>query len=161
MDICLSELIKQATQCLVDLGLSPGTIKDYQCSAFGPLERRLKNQEKINSAILLAQEEFFLGQYQAGEISRLHTTGGSVAYVCFQKYMIPEALPGKYIARKKRHPFQNRLIPYSAVLLGRRTADRGKRPAKNPSAEDFCSRLLTVGLRLLRTSSLSMSTALL
>lgn len=72
MDICLSELIKRATQCLVELGLSPGTIKDYQCSAFGPLERRLKNQEKINSAILLAQEEFFFRQYQAGEISR-HT----------------------------------------------------------------------------------------
>ena len=72
MDICLSELIRQATQCLAELGLSPGTIKDYQCSAFGPLERRLKNQEKINSAVLLEQEEFFFRQYQTGRISR-HT----------------------------------------------------------------------------------------
>ncbi|MDD2502474.1 MAG: hypothetical protein PHG58_01245 [Clostridia bacterium] len=70
MDICLSELIKHATQCLEDLGLSPGTIKDYQCSAFRPLERRLKNQENINSSLLLAQVEFFSGQYQEGKISR-------------------------------------------------------------------------------------------
>ncbi len=43
MEICLSELIKRATQCLAELGLSAGTIRDYQCSAFRPLERRLKD----------------------------------------------------------------------------------------------------------------------
>lgn len=72
MEICLSELIKRATQCLAELGLSAGTIRDYQCSAFRPLERRLKDQENINPETLLAQEEFFLGQYQDGKISR-HT----------------------------------------------------------------------------------------
>ncbi len=72
MEICLSELITRATQCLVELGLFAGTIRDYQCSAFRPLERRLKDQENINPEILLAQEEFFLGQYQNGKISR-HT----------------------------------------------------------------------------------------
>ena len=36
------------------------------------MERRLKNQEKINSALLLEQEEFFFRQYQTGRISR-HT----------------------------------------------------------------------------------------
>lgn len=72
MEICLSELIKRATQCLMELGLSAGTIGDYQCSAFRPIERRLKDQECINPEILLAQEEFFLKQYQEGKISR-HT----------------------------------------------------------------------------------------
>lgn len=70
MGIRLSELINRAVQCLQDLGLSPGTIKDYQCSAFRPLERRMGNPENIDSDLLLAQESFFNGQYQKGEISR-------------------------------------------------------------------------------------------
>ena len=43
MNNSLSELINHATQCLIDLGLSPETIKCYQCSAFHPLERELEN----------------------------------------------------------------------------------------------------------------------
>lgn len=39
MKIYLSEFIERAAQCLVDLGLSSGTINDYQGSAFHPLER--------------------------------------------------------------------------------------------------------------------------
>ena len=72
LGISLSELIKRTTLCLAVLGLSAGTIRDYQCSAFRPLERRLKNQEHISPETLLAQEEFFLRQYQNSEISR-HT----------------------------------------------------------------------------------------
>ncbi len=59
MEICLSELIKHAEQCLLDLGFSSGTISDYRCSAFHPLERRLKDQEIISPETLLAQEDFF------------------------------------------------------------------------------------------------------
>ena len=60
MEICLSELINRATQCLAELGLSAGTIRDYQCSAFRPLERRLKDQENINPQILLLVVKDFL-----------------------------------------------------------------------------------------------------
>ena len=51
MNNSLSELINHATQCLIDLGLSPETIKCYQCSAFHPLERKLENQKKCRESI--------------------------------------------------------------------------------------------------------------
>lgn len=47
MEICLSKYIKRTIQYLVELGISAGTISDYQCSAFRPIGRRLKDQECI------------------------------------------------------------------------------------------------------------------
>ena len=70
MNNSLSELINHATQCLIDLGLSPETIKCYQCSAFHPLERKLENQKNISSSILMEQEGYFWKQFQEGKISR-------------------------------------------------------------------------------------------
>jgi site-specific recombinase XerD len=66
----LSELINLAEFCLEDLGLSEGTIKDYRYSAFHPLERILGNNEYVDSARILSQEEFFRKQYDGGIISR-------------------------------------------------------------------------------------------
>lgn len=66
----LSDLIKRANQCLTDLGLSPGTIGDYQRIVFKPLARRLEDQSYITSEILLAQEDFFSKQYKEGVITR-------------------------------------------------------------------------------------------
>lgn len=70
MNNSLSELINHATQCLIDLGLSPETIKCYQCSAFHPLERKLENQKNISSSMLMEQEGYFGKQFQEGKISR-------------------------------------------------------------------------------------------
>lgn len=70
MNNSLSELINHATQCFIDLGLSPETIKCYQCSAFHPLERKLENQKNISSSMLMEQEGYFGKQFQEGKISR-------------------------------------------------------------------------------------------
>ena len=55
MGMYLSELIEQANICLKDLGLSSGTIDDYQCSAFRPIERRLGNPYITDSKVIKEQ----------------------------------------------------------------------------------------------------------
>lgn len=70
MNNSLSELINHATQCLIDLGLSPETTKCYQCSAFHPLERKLENKKNISSNMLVEQEGYLGKQFQEGKISR-------------------------------------------------------------------------------------------
>ena len=72
MGMYLSELIEQANICLKDLGLSLGTIDDYQCSAFRPIERRLGNPYITDSKVIKEQEDFFLSQFNDKCISR-HT----------------------------------------------------------------------------------------
>ena len=102
MNNSLSELINHATQCLIDLGLSPETIKCYQCSAFHPLERKLENQKNISSSMLMEQEGYFGKQFRRVKYPGKPTTGESVAFVYLQKYVIQEDSPGKYTARRKR-----------------------------------------------------------
>ena len=138
MEISLSELIKRTTLCLAELGLSAGTISDYQCSAFRPLERRLKNQEHISPETLLAQEEFFLRQYQNGEISRhtfnwrirgirvlteVYETGTFIWKVYSKKEAVP--LPGMF----------------DAVLCGFISKQRCSQRQKN-CKESICRRFL-------------------
>ena len=60
MGMYLSELIEQANKCLENIGLSSGTIDDYQCSAFRPIERRLGNSFITDSSIIQEQETHFL-----------------------------------------------------------------------------------------------------
>ena len=72
MFIQLSELIDMAVVCLKKLNLSENTIKDYRHSAFRPLERRLAEQECVDSDLLRSQEDFFFQQFENGTISR-HT----------------------------------------------------------------------------------------
>lgn len=72
MDMYLSDLISNATCYLKDIGLSPGTIYDYQCSAFRPIERILGNPFITSSEIISRQEGLFLDQYTNQKISR-HT----------------------------------------------------------------------------------------
>lgn len=70
MEIYLSELIDQANECLKNLGLLSGTIDDYQCSAFRPIKRRLGDPLITSTDILIAQEDFFNGLYDSGDISK-------------------------------------------------------------------------------------------
>ena len=70
MEMYLSELIDKANECLKNLGLLSGTIDDYQCSAFRPIERRLGNPLITSTDILIDQEDFFNGLYNSGDISR-------------------------------------------------------------------------------------------
>ena len=70
MEMYLSELIDKANECLKNLGLLSGTIDDYQCSAFHPIERRLGNPLITSTDILIDQEDFFNGLYNSGDISR-------------------------------------------------------------------------------------------
>lgn len=154
MEICLSELITRATQCLVELGLSAGTIRDYQCSAFRPLERRLKDQENINPEILLAQEEFFLGSIRTVKYPDIHLTGGYAASVCLQRYAKRGLLHGKSSVRRRSYHCQRCSRLPSAVLSVNKTAARGRRTAGSLSAGDFSDHLKTAALHLLGISVL-------
>ena len=70
MGMYLSELIEQANKCLENIGLSSGTIDDYQCSAFRPIERRLGNSFITDSSIIQEQETHFLCLFDSEAISR-------------------------------------------------------------------------------------------
>lgn len=70
MSVHLTELIARATQCLEDLGLADKTIRDYQYTAFGPLERRIKEREVVSAEMLIEQESFFYEQFERNQISR-------------------------------------------------------------------------------------------
>ena len=70
MGMYLSELIIKSKDCLRAIGLSPGTIHDYQCSAFSPIEKILGNQFITSSDLITEQEGFFLNQYSNQKISR-------------------------------------------------------------------------------------------
>ena len=72
MSIQLSKLIDMAVVCLEKISLSEGTIKTYRQSAFRPLERRLTDQEYVDSELLRLQEDFFFQQFEDGTISQ-HT----------------------------------------------------------------------------------------
>lgn len=138
MEICLSELIKRATQCLTELGLSAGTIGDYQCSAFRPIERRLKDQECINPKILLAQEEFFLRQYQNGKISR-HTFNWRIRGI----RVLTEVYETGTFTWKVYSKKETLLLPemFNAVLCGfisKQTCGQKQKRCK----ESICRRLL-------------------
>lgn len=58
MGLYLSELIEQANKCLKNIGLSSGTLDDYQCSVFRPIERRLGNSFITDSSIIQEQETY-------------------------------------------------------------------------------------------------------
>lgn len=70
MGMYLSELISKATGCIKDIGLSPGTVRVYQCSAFNPIEKILGNPFVTSSDMIYEQESFFLNQYSDQTISR-------------------------------------------------------------------------------------------
>ncbi len=70
MGMQITELVKKAVQCLEAIGLNPLTIEVYQSSAFKPTAERLLLLTNINASDILAQETFFIKQYQDGIISR-------------------------------------------------------------------------------------------
>lgn len=70
MEVCLAELIEQATLCLHSTGLSPETVDDYRWCAFNPIVERFGRECLVNSSLLLAQKDYFFQQWQTGTISR-------------------------------------------------------------------------------------------
>ena len=70
MGMYLSELIEQANECLRSIGLSSGSIDDYQCSAFRPIERRLGNPYITDAKTIIDEETYFSHLFDDGSISR-------------------------------------------------------------------------------------------
>ena len=114
MGMYLSELIEQANICLKDLGLSSGTIDDYQCSAFRPIERRLGNPYITDSKVIKEQEDFFLSQFNDKCISR-HTLNWRIRGIRILSEALKSYLQSSFQEEELRlRPERTRTLPQKA-----------------------------------------------
>lgn len=137
MNNSLSELINHATQCLIDLGLSPETIKCYQCSAFHPLERKLENQKNISSSMLMEQEGYFGKQFQEGKISRQTYNWRIRGIRILAEVCDTGRFTWKVYSKKEKVTLTE---PFSSVLysfIEIQNCGQKQKNVENPSVEDF------------------------